>query len=71
MASISLSDEETKELRTLLSTIHIRERTGEIGVLHGLDRFVSTNVCKKKKEIEALDAVARRCGLSGIRRFAK
>lgn len=71
MASISLSDEEAKELRTLLSVVCIRERTGEIGILHGMDRFVSTNACRKKKEVEALDAVAKRCGLPGIRRFAK
>jgi hypothetical protein len=71
MASIPLSDEEAKELRTVLSAICIRERTGEIGILHGMDRFVSTNICKKKKEVETLDAVAKRCGLPGIRRFAK
>jgi hypothetical protein len=71
MPSIVLNEEEAKELRTVLSLIQIRERTGELGVVHGLDRFVSTNVCKKKKEIETLDAVARRCGIPGIKRFAK
>jgi hypothetical protein len=71
MSAISLSAEEANELRSLLSVIVLRERTGEIGVLHGLDRFVSTQVCKKKKEIEALDALAQRCGLSMIKRFSK
>jgi len=71
MPGISLSADETTELRSVLSVMVLRERTGEIGILHGMDRFVSTHVCKKKKEIEVLDAVAQRCGLSGIKRFTK
>ncbi len=71
MSAISISESEARELCTLLSVIHVRERTGEIGVVHGLDRFVSTSVCKKKKELDALDAIARRCGLAGLPRFAK
>jgi hypothetical protein len=66
-----LPEDELRELRSLLSLIYVRERTGEIGILHGLDRFVSTQVCKKKSEVAALDALARRCGLSGIKRVSK
>lgn len=71
MSAISLTPEEANELRPVLSAIVLRERTGEIGVLHGLDRFVSTHVCKKKKEIETLDTLAQRWGLSMIKRFTK
>jgi len=71
MPSVSLSEEELKELKTVLSTIHLKERTGEIGILHGLDRFVSAKIILKKKEVEALDAIAKRCGLAGLKRFIK
>ena len=69
MPGISVSEDEAAQLRSVLSVMVLRERTGEIGIMHGMDRFVSTHVCKKKKEIESLDAVAQRCGLAGIKRF--
>lgn len=40
----------------------MRERTGELGVLHGLDRFVSAQVILKGDERNALDDLANTLG---------
>ncbi|HEY8668315.1 MAG TPA: hypothetical protein VIL86_16820 [Tepidisphaeraceae bacterium] len=66
MPSPTLNDDEISALRTVLSQLVIRERTGEVGILHGLDRFVSTNVCLKKPQRAALDSALRKLGLNGI-----
>jgi hypothetical protein len=47
----------------------IKSRTGEIGILHGADRFVSTNSILKKEEIEILDKVFNKAGLSGLKKI--
>jgi hypothetical protein len=71
MADITLTSDEAKELRIALSTILVRERTGEIGITHGLERFVSTNITRRKPELAHLDAVARKIGLGALKRFQK
>lgn len=65
MSDTKLSSEELQVLRAVLAPLVVKSRTGELGVLHGMDRFVSTQVILKKKDLNVLDAVAKRLGLNG------
>jgi hypothetical protein len=65
MSDTKLSPEELQVLRAVLAPLVVKSRTGELGILHGMDRFVSTQVILKKKDLGALDAVAKKLGLSG------
>ncbi len=60
---ITLSSEEIEILKIALSKLVVKNRTGEIGILHGLDRFTSTHICLKKKERENLDALMKKVGI--------
>jgi hypothetical protein len=60
----TLREAEISALATVLRSIVVRDRTGEIGIAHGAGRFVSTNVCLKKAEREALDSAVRKVGLT-------
>ena len=64
MADAKLTDEEIRLLRVVLAHLAIKTRTGELGITHGLDRFVSAGVALKKAERETLDATAKKLGLS-------
>jgi len=46
-------------------SLAIRRRTGELGIVHGMERFVSTQLPLKAAQQTALDALARKLGLSG------
>ena len=48
MAEIKLSDDEIAVLRVVLRAVVIKSRTGELGIVHGMDRFVSTQQILKK-----------------------
>ena len=67
MSEIKLSSDEAQALRAAPSMLVVRDRTGELGVLHGMERFVSTQRTFTKAERAALDAAARKLGLSGMR----
>jgi hypothetical protein len=67
MSEIKLSSDEAQALRLALSTLVVRDRTGELGVLHGLERFVSTQRTFTKPERASLDSAARKLGLAGMR----
>ncbi len=66
MSEVRLTSDEADVLRRVLRTIAIRRRTGEVGVVHGMNRFVSTNQPLKQQDRESLNAAARKLGLSGI-----
>ena len=66
MPEVRLTEEEAQALRAALATLVVRRRTGELGVMHGADRFVSTQRIFKKQDRQALDAAARKLGLNGI-----
>lgn len=68
MAEVKLTAEEASVLRLALANVAVRARTGELGIVHGADRFVSTNTCLRKPDREALNRVAAKLGLAaGIR----
>ena len=39
---VKLNEEEAYLLKEVLSRLKVRKRTGELGIMHGADRFVST-----------------------------
>lgn len=65
MAELRFSEAEARALRAVLAAVTIRRRTGELGITHGLERFVSTQVVLKATQQTALDAAARKLGLGG------
>jgi hypothetical protein len=67
---IKLTLEEVETLRLIFSKLCIRRRTGELGFLHGLDRFVSLQIVLKKTAIEVLENIAKKIGLNEITKVA-
>jgi hypothetical protein len=65
MAEIKLSDDEIAVLRVVLRAVVIKSRTGELGIVHGMDRFVSTQQILKKGRRDTLDSVAKKLGIPG------
>lgn len=69
MSDTKLTSEELEILRTVLSPLVVKARTGELGIIHGMDRFVSTQMTLRKKELNVLDSVLKKLGLGdGIKR---
>jgi hypothetical protein len=67
---IKINNEEASLMRFVLDQLKVKQRTGEIGISHGLDRFVSTNHSFKKQELDKLDSIAKKFGLAnGIKRI--
>jgi hypothetical protein len=62
MPDVRLSPEEAAALRTVLQALVVKRRTGELGIVHGAGRFVSTQRIYRKPELEALQAAARKLG---------
>jgi hypothetical protein len=44
----------------------VRSRTGELGIVHGAQRFVSTHLCFSKAERETLTGLASKVGSSRV-----
>jgi hypothetical protein len=66
MPEARLTAEEAEAVRAALSTFLVKSRTGELGIMRGPERFVSTDRIFRKKDRELLDAAARKLGLPGI-----
>ncbi len=69
MGEVRLAPDEVEVLRRVLRVCVIHRKSGQVGVLHGMNRFVSAHVSLRKQEREALDSVARKVGLSGMDQF--
>ncbi|MDQ6988205.1 MAG: hypothetical protein Q9M25_10415 [Mariprofundaceae bacterium] len=52
-------------LRATLARLVIRKRSGEIGLLHGMDRFVSTNLWLSKADRTMLAQACKKLALGG------
>jgi F0F1-type ATP synthase epsilon subunit len=52
---IKITSDEIEVLRKVLHNVVIKSRTGEIGIMHGAERFVSTNNTFKKEEIKSIE----------------
>lgn len=69
MSDTKLSTEELQILCAVIAPLVVKSRTGELGILHGAERFVSTQIILKKKDLYIMDSVEKKIGLSGgIRR---
>lgn len=66
---IKISESEKEILKVILSQITIKKGTGELGIMHGMDRFVSTNLIFKKGGVETLEQLAKKFGIGEIRKF--
>jgi hypothetical protein len=66
MTEIKLTSDEVFILKAILSKLAIKGRTGEIGIVHGMDRFVSSQLILKKPERELLTSIAKKLGLELI-----
>ncbi len=64
MAEIKITDDETQALRAMLSVLVLQDRTGALGLLHGADRFVSSQRTFTKPERAVIQSVAKKLGLS-------
>lgn len=62
----SLTDEEAAVLREVLAHLVVQQRTGRIGVRHGLDRFVAIDLVLKKPQRLLLESAARKVGVAAI-----
>ncbi|WHI46933.1 hypothetical protein ACJJIE_04525 [Microbulbifer sp. TRSA001] len=63
---IKLSDEEVSTLSAATKQLVVKKRTGEVGILHGMNRFVSAQVVLKKKDREALYSAFKKLGMAGF-----
>lgn len=59
---IKIFEAELEILKLLLSQITIKNRTGEIGIMHGTERFVSTKIVLKKDGVQLLQQLAKKAG---------
>ena len=64
--SINLDNSEVEILNVILREFVIKDRTGELGILHGADRFVSTNICLKKRQRNELKALYNKFGMQNF-----
>jgi hypothetical protein len=64
MKEVKLSDDEFEAIQVILREIVIKDRTGEFGVMHGANRFVSTNKPLKKQHRAIFDSAFKKFGLS-------
>jgi hypothetical protein len=69
--SIKLEEHEVEFLRTLLSQYVVKDRTGELGFMHGADRFVSTQLVLKKQHRNELKELYGKLGLANQPREVK
>jgi hypothetical protein len=66
---IKLNSDEIEILKRVISPLMVQKRSGQVGILHGMDRFVSTNVSLKESQKEILEGVFKKLGLSGIKEY--
>ena len=64
MPQTILTDSESAALARAVRHLVVRARTGEVGVLHGAERFVSTQDCFKKEDRKSLEAALVKLGVS-------
>ena len=62
----TLDKDEVEMLRLILSKVAVEKRTGQIGIIHGADPFISTQVVLKKDGRTLLYKLARKIGLPGV-----
>jgi hypothetical protein len=64
VSEMKLSAEEAEVLCMVLASVAVKQQTGELGIVHGVGRFVSNGRALRKEQRTALDAAAKKLGLS-------
>jgi hypothetical protein len=64
-----LASDESDVLKTILSALIVNNRTGEVGFIHGFNRFVGTKVILKKAQIGTLNSARLKFGLSEMKEY--
>jgi len=64
LSQVVLNDSEAKALARAVRHFVVRSRTGELGITHGADRFVSTNDCFKKADLDLLESALKKLGMN-------
>ena len=62
---IKLTESEATLLHSILGRLVMRSRTGEVGFMHGDNRFVSLQLRLKKEDKTSLNNIAKKLSLSG------
>jgi hypothetical protein len=66
---VKLTAQEASTLAFVLRALAVKNRTGELGIMHGMDRFVSANLILKKGERLELNSVAAKVGAEAIQTY--
>jgi len=61
---MNLNQEEITILNITMRNLVLKKRTGEIGIMHGADRFVSTQLCLRKVDIKHLNNAFKKLGIA-------
>ena len=66
---IKLDSDEIEILKRVINPLVVQKRSGQVGILHGMDRFVTTNVSLKESQKKVLEGIFQKLGLSGIKEY--
>lgn len=64
MSKTILNDVESVVLARAVRHFVVRRRTGELGIMHGADRFVSTNDRLRRDDLTRLETALKKLGVS-------
>ena len=64
MPQVTLNAPESNTLARAVRHLVIHSRTGELGIMHGADRFVSTHDCFRKADLEQLELAVKKLGIT-------
>lgn len=61
---VKLTADEAEILKLVLSEVVIQDRTGQVGIMHGADRFISLHIALKKQGRSLLSSAYKKIGIS-------
>lgn len=64
MPQVILNDSESRVLARAVRHFVVESRTGQLGITHGADRFVGTDDCFRKADLEQLESVFTKLGIN-------
>ena len=64
MSNVILTPSEAAALKRAASNLVVKNRTGELGISHGANRFVSTQDCFRKQDLDALNSAMTKLGIT-------
>ncbi|MRX27922.1 hypothetical protein [Kangiella sp. HZ709] len=64
MKELKLTEDELEAIKIALSELVVQDRTGQLGIMHGANRFVSLHICLKKQHRTIFNSAYRKLGIS-------